>query len=130
MSYLKKDAEIRSLIDQLAEAKIIWVDIETADWQTSHPRLSLIQVLTDSIDRTGQSTYILDMLAKPELAGYFIQEIMANGQIEKVFHNASYDLRFLGKAQAQNVTCTLKMARKISHKSPSTGSGQAWESLI
>ena len=36
---------------------------------------------------------------------------MLDSTIEKVFHNASYDLQFLSKAP--NVTCTLKMAANI-----------------
>jgi ribonuclease D len=43
----------------------------------------------------------------------FIDKIMVNPAIEKVFHNASYDLKFLGKTKAQNVTCTLEMAKKL-----------------
>jgi len=35
---------------------------------------------------------------------------MLNPAIEKVFHQASYDLKFLGKTKAKNVTCTLEMA--------------------
>ena len=36
-----------------------------------------------------------------------------NPAVEKVFHNASYDLKLLGKTKAQNVTCTLELAKKI-----------------
>lgn len=36
---------------------------------------------------------------------------MANPKIEKVFHNANYDLRFLGKKDAKNVSCTWAIAR-------------------
>ena len=40
---------------------------------------------------------------------------MANASIEKVFHNASFDLRHLGgKERAKNITCTYKIAQKIS----------------
>jgi DNA segregation ATPase FtsK/SpoIIIE, S-DNA-T family len=38
---------------------------------------------------------------------------MINPAIEKVFHNASFDLRYLSKDSARNVTCTLKIAQKI-----------------
>ncbi|MGK7900004.1 MAG: DNA translocase FtsK [Hormoscilla sp.] len=110
---LSSAAYIRSLITQLASCKILWLDTEVADWQTSHPRLSLIQLLAYPHDLTGKSTYILDVLDKHDVVKYFVDNIMANGQIEKVFHNASYDLRFLDKERAQNVTCTLKMAKKI-----------------
>ena len=38
---------------------------------------------------------------------------MLNPAVEKVFHNASYDLRFLGKKKAKNIICTYKMAKNI-----------------
>jgi S-DNA-T family DNA segregation ATPase FtsK/SpoIIIE len=42
---------------------------------------------------------------------------MANDQIEKVFHNASFDLKYLGgKERAKNITCTYQIAQKISKK--------------
>ncbi len=44
---------------------------------------------------------------------YFVNQIVVDPNIEKVFHNASYDLRFLGKEQAKNVTCTYKIAQRI-----------------
>ena len=111
--YLDTEEEILGLITHLSALETLWLDTEIADWNTSHPRLSLIQVLADSQDMTGASTYILDVLDKPEIVAAFIDRIMINPDIEKVFHNASFDLRYLGKDKAQNVTCTLKIARKI-----------------
>lgn len=112
MQYLNKPAEIRNRISQLASAKILWLDTEIADWNTSRPRLSLIQVLSGT-NLTGEYADILDVLDKPDLAKEFISQIMVNPQIEKVFHNASFDLKYLGGDSAKNITCTLKMARKI-----------------
>ncbi|MEG4204158.1 ribonuclease D [Microcoleus sp. Pol7_A1] len=112
MPYLTAANDIKALIAKFAQAKILWVDTEIADYK-SNPRLSLIQVLADSTDSTGDATFLLDVLDKPELAKDFINQIMVNPNIEKVLHNASYDIRFLGNDDAQNVTCTLKMARKI-----------------
>lgn len=113
MFYLTRTAEIQAAIAQFAAHRILWIDTEVADWQTPCPRLSLIQVLAQETDCTGEFTYILDVLEKGELVQEFVRKIMANPDIEKVFHNASYDLRFLGKSQSQNVTCTLKWARKL-----------------
>ncbi len=112
MPYLTVANDIKALIAKISQAKILWVDTEIADYK-SNPRLSLIQVLADSTDATGDATFLLDVLDKPELAKDFINQIMVNPNIEKVLHNASYDIRFLGNDDAQNVTCTLKMARKI-----------------
>ena len=115
MLYLTKPDEITLIIDKLALSKILWLDTETADWQTNKPKISLIQASDDVTDTIGAKGYVLDVLEKPELVAYFINKIMANSTIEKVFHNASYDLRFLGKEQARNVTCTLQLARKLRH---------------
>jgi S-DNA-T family DNA segregation ATPase FtsK/SpoIIIE len=65
---------------------------------------------------TGDRAYVLDVLDKPDLVAYFVSQIMADPKIEKVFHNANYDVKFLGKEQAQNVTCTWKMAKKLKKK--------------
>lgn len=116
MQYLTQPHEIRAAIATWQTAKILWLDTEIADWQTSSPRLSLIQVLANPDDRTGEEAYVLDVLDKTDLIRQFIQEIMVNPAIEKVFHNASFDLRYLGQTQTQNVTCTLKLARQVGGK--------------
>ena len=113
MHYLTEASEIYNQISQLSLSKTLWIDTEIADWYTDKPKLALIQVLADYTDLTGESAYIFDVLGKPDLAVYFINQIMVNPQIEKVFHNAGFDLKYLGKELAQNVTCTLKIARKI-----------------
>lgn len=115
MPYLKSRKEIRSVIANYIKnnTKTLWLDTEVADYDTRNPRLSLIQVLDDGTDLTGESVYILDVLEQPEVVSEFIDEIMINSSIEKVFHNAKYDLRFLGKKKAKNVTCTLEMAKQI-----------------
>lgn len=115
MPYLKSIKEIRSLVAKYIKnnTKTLWLDTEVADYDTRNPRLSLIQVLDDGTDLTGEKVYILDVLEQPEIVTEFINEIMINSSIEKVFHNAKYDLRFLGKKKAKNVTCTLEMAKQI-----------------
>jgi S-DNA-T family DNA segregation ATPase FtsK/SpoIIIE len=113
MTYLTQADEIRTFIDALRLHSILWLDTEVADWQISCPNLSLIQVLSEPGDRSGEATYLLDVLDQPGLIRYFVDRIMTSPQIEKVFHNASYDVQFLGKTKAKNVTCTLAMARKI-----------------
>jgi len=140
MPYLTDPQEIQAIIAKYAQAKILWLDTEVADYQTSKPRLSLIQVLNNSTNLTenyhskklnypqdkavattqisallgsAEQVSILDVLNQPKLVDEFIKTIMVNPAIEKVFHNASYDLRFLGKGKAKNITCTLEMAKKL-----------------
>lgn len=112
MSYLTATNDIKAAIAKFAQARILWLDTEIADYKFN-PRLSLIQVLADPRDLTGDATFLLDVLDQPELAKYFTDQIMVNPHIEKVMHNASYDIRFLGNDDAKNITCTLQMARKI-----------------
>lgn len=113
MPYLTEADEIKAAIAKYARASRLWVDTEIADYLSENPRLSLIQVLDDPSDRSGESVSMMDVLDRPELAEIFIEQIMVNPAIEKVFHNAEYDLRFLGVERAQNATCTWEMAKQL-----------------
>lgn len=109
MPYLTVANDIKALIAKFSQSRILWIDTEIADY-LSNPKLSLIQVLADPRDLTGDATFLLDILNQPEVTKKFIDQIMVNPNIEKVMHNASYDIRFLGNDDAQNITCTLNMA--------------------
>ncbi|MBD0265122.1 MAG: ribonuclease D [Tolypothrix sp. Co-bin9] len=113
MPYLTSAREIYSLVAEYTNSPTLWIDTEVADYKSKNPRLSLIQVLDDAKDMSGDRVYLLDVLDQPDIVGDFISQIMLNSAIEKVFHNASYDLKFLGNKKAKNVTCTLEMAKKI-----------------
>lgn len=113
MAYFSDPADIRNLIADYAQRECLWLDTEVADCFTKKPRLSLIQVSHVANDPQGDQAVVLDVLDQTELVAAFVTEIMSNPRIEKVFHNASFDLRYLGGTQATNVTCTLKMARKM-----------------
>jgi ribonuclease D len=113
MQYLNSSVEISEIIAKYAKSDVLWLDTEVADYDTKKPRLSLIQILDDSNDTTGEKVVVFDVLDQPDIVADFISEIMVNPAIEKVFHNASYDLRYLGNKKAENVTCTLKMAKNI-----------------
>jgi ribonuclease D len=113
MQYLTEPEEIKDAIALFSQDKILWLDTEVADFNTNKPRLSLIQILAESTDLQGKQVVILDVLDRPELIEDFISKIMVNSQIEKVFHNAKYDLTFLGKRKAKNVSCTLEIIQNI-----------------
>jgi ribonuclease D len=57
MPYLTAGREIYSLITEYTQAKILWIDTEVADYQSRYPRLSLIQVLDNPEDMTGNRVY-------------------------------------------------------------------------
>lgn len=113
MPYLTSVGEIRSLVAEYTNSPTLWIDTEVADYKSKNPRLSLIQVLDDAKDMSGDRVYLLDVLNQPDIVADFISQIMLNPSIEKVFHNASYDLKLLGNKKAKNITCTLEMAKKI-----------------
>jgi ribonuclease D len=106
MPYLTQDSEILAFVAQSTKATTLWMDTEVADYQSRNPRLSLIQVLNDPTDLSGESIYLLDVLDNNHIITEFINQIMINPGIEKVFHNSSYDLKFLGSKKAKNITCT------------------------
>jgi ribonuclease D len=110
MSYFDRPDTIREQIAKYQKVSCLWIDTEVADCFSSRPKLSLIQI-SDSPSK--ERVTILDVLGKPQIIEEFIAQIMKNEAIEKVFHNASFDLRFLGSDESLNVTCTLKLARSI-----------------
>ncbi|MGD1714849.1 ribonuclease D [Dapis sp. BLCC M172] len=113
MFYLIDSNDIKKAIEKLTTANFLWIDTEVADYNTRQPRLSLIQLLAESQDLLGDDVYIFDVLKNPDLTNFFIEKIMVNPDIEKVFHNAKYDIKFLGKNQAKNITCTWEMSKKL-----------------
>jgi ribonuclease D len=113
MPYLTKASEIRSLVAEYTKASTLWIDTEIAEYKSRNPKLSLIQVLDNPQDLSGDRIFILDVLNQPDIISDFIDKIMLNDNIEKVFHNASFDVKFLGSKKAKNITCTLEMAKKI-----------------
>ncbi len=113
MPYLTSTSEIRTIVAKYTTAKTLWIDTEVADYKSRNPRLSLIQVLDDPTDMSGDRVYLLDVLDQPDIIIDFTEQIMLNAAIEKVFHNASYDVKLLGNKKAQNITCTLEIAKKI-----------------
>lgn len=113
MQFLTDVEAIEAAIACFRQCRTLWLDTEVADYAAAKPRLSLIQVLADSTDLRGDRVTVLDVLDRPQLIEQFAREIVADPEIEKVFHNASYDKKFLGKSKAKNVTCTLEMVGKI-----------------
>lgn len=120
MAYITTTSQIYTQIEKLAQAELLWLDTEVADYTTKKPRLSLIQglnaadvTLTDSVETLAQQVWMLDVLDQPALVEAFVQQVMMNEAIVKVFHNAKYDVRYLGQDRVKNVFCTLELAKQI-----------------
>jgi S-DNA-T family DNA segregation ATPase FtsK/SpoIIIE len=78
MQYLQEALEIKTQIAKFALFKTLCLDTEIADWSASHRRLSLIQVLAEPTDSTGEAAYILDVLNQPNLATLLFQMVQSN----------------------------------------------------
>src|SRR5688572_10951001 len=103
--------EFRRLAAEWSRCEELWIDTETADWQTPHPRLSLLQVRTPD-----GGLHVIDVLAsgmRDALDAVFLPAVMANPAIRKWAHSASYERRFLGGERVQNLQCTVRLARSI-----------------
>ena len=107
---IAEQSELHDTLHHLSTAERLWVDTEIADWQTGQGHLSLIQVLADE---PSSEVLFVDALAMSASESLFVDAVMANPAIEKVFHNSSFDTRYLGGNAAANVTCTLRLARSI-----------------
>ena len=107
---ISESSQVESAVNQLADCRRMWVDTEIADWRGGRGHLSLIQVLPEG---PSQEVLFFDVLSAPSGSQAFIEQIMAAPHIEKVFHNSSFDTRYLGGEAAVNITCTLRMARSI-----------------
>ena len=106
-------AAIEKVIDQLAQSRRLWLDTEVADWKFGMPRLSLIQAMPIESECCSGNVVVMDVLHYPELIEVFEQKIMGESSIEKVFHNASYDLQFLSNSGVESVYCTKETASQL-----------------
>lgn len=113
MPYRTSVDSIKTSIELYSQAKTLWLDTEVAEPKSKKARLSLISILDDSTDLTGEFVTILDVLDQPTLVSLFVEKIMLNPDIKKVFHNAAFDRKFLGGNKAKNIVCTLKLAQEI-----------------
>lgn len=95
---LTTTADILAAIETLCGFSRLWLDAEIAKyWNPKRKRLSLIQALADGVSPNTKEVIILDVIDQPSLATLFIDRVMKDPSIQKVFHNASFDLDYLGR---------------------------------
>ena len=86
--------DLAVLTPRVAQESEIWIDTETADWNTKSPRLSLVQL------RLGDgSLHVLDVLSPEMAAAYhstFAPRVIAAPRITKWAHYARFERRILG----------------------------------
>jgi hypothetical protein len=104
-------AALAALTDLVARQQRIWIDTELADWNTPHPRLSLIQVRLED-----GSLHVVDVLSPEMAATYhetFAPRVIAAPHIEKWAHYARFERRVLGPDVVQGLHCTFELAKAL-----------------
>jgi ribonuclease D len=88
-SYVRSSSELIEIVSEFRGASLVAVDTEAASFHKYHDRIYLVQLSTTT------RTVILDPLAAGDLAP--LGELLADRAVEKVFHDADYDLRVLDR---------------------------------
>ena len=89
MSYIRTPEALAEAIAALSREPLVAADTEAASFHRYHDRIFLIQL--SSLSRTE----IIDPLAVADLSP--IGRLLADQKIEKIFHDADYDLRILDR---------------------------------
>lgn len=82
-------ADFAALLARLHEEPLVAVDTEAASFHRHHDRVYLLQL------STRRDTWLIDPLAVIGLPGF--GDLLADPNVECLFHDADYDLRLLGK---------------------------------
>src|SRR5438132_7875145 len=89
MMWIDKQAPFDDAMARVAEQKTVAIDIEADSLYSYFDKVCLIQISIPGED------LIIDPLRKIGLSAF--GELLANGDITKVFHGADYDLRILNR---------------------------------
>src|SRR5258708_24655116 len=85
----RTDAEIEAAYDRLASAACLGCDTETSGLSARHGRLFSVQF------SDGEFNVLVPVSERVPLG--LLAEILTNASIVKIFHNAKFDLEFLGE---------------------------------
>jgi ribonuclease D len=88
-SYIDTPDALERAVQRLATQPLLGIDTEAAGYHRYLDRISLVQI------SSREETVLIDPLALPDLGG--LDAIVANDAIEKVFHDADFDLRILDR---------------------------------
>ncbi len=89
MSYIRTPEALAEAIAALSREPLVAADTEAASFHRYHDRIFLIQLSSPS------RTEIIDPLAVADLAP--VGRLLADPKVEKIFHDADYDLRILDR---------------------------------
>lgn len=101
--WVSSDEGLQSALDRLCAAQVVGLDVETT---LRDRQLCLVQVATDS------ETFVIDALAIADLDP--LAALLANNEIVKVIHNASFERSVLGQIglEIANVLDTMVASRE------------------
>ena len=85
---IEDSAEFATMLRRLRSEPTVAIDTEAASFHRYRDRVYLVQL------STRDETHLVDPLALPGLPGF--GGLLADPAIEKLFHDADYDLRLLG----------------------------------
>ncbi len=88
-SYISSAAALADAVAAFRQAPVVAADTEAASFHKYIDRIYLVQL------STGSRTAIIDPLALEDLSP--LGALLADPQVEKVFHDADYDLRILDR---------------------------------
>ena len=89
MSYIRTPAALADAVAALRREPLVAADTEAASFHRYHDRIFLVQLASPSL------TAIIDPLAIDDLSP--VGGLLADPQVEKIFHDADYDLRTLDR---------------------------------
>src|SRR5947208_8794398 len=89
MMHIRTDAALAEIIAALRREPLVAADTEAASFHRYRDRIFLVQL------SSPRQTAIIDPLAVRDLAP--VGELRADRQVEKIFHEADYDLRILDR---------------------------------
>jgi len=87
--YIDTQDGLRRVVDRLRDEPLLGADTEAAGYHRYFDRLSLVQL------STRHRNYLVDPQAVPDLSP--LGELFASERIEKIFHDADYDVRILDR---------------------------------
>lgn len=110
----RSPGEIETAYEKLVNSTILGCDTETSSLSARNGKIFSIQF------SDGDFNVLIPISERVSLGK--LEEILANPQITKVFHNAKFDLEFLRESgfQTNNVFCTM-----IAEKLLTKGAGQS-----
>ena len=89
MSYISTPAALADAVAALRREPLVAADTEAASFHRYHDRIFLVQLASPSL------TAIIDPLAIADLSP--VGALLDDPQVEKIFHDADYDLRILDR---------------------------------